>query len=456
MVDRKDEGVPTRQILYTHSLQEVEIYGEHLENALRLAQRSSKGRHLHKRLDKVPPDMRQANTSDYEPIYFRIGLYNARFEIKSQCNIAPCDYYKIEIARALTTEDSFEQLLALLVARMGDIRKLYSAHRENDEFRGERPLALILALDALTVVAAACYPECVTPRSMCPVIWRDAFLLEQQLPLFVIQAALDSIAFDAAPGSPCACADSAVVTIAGSSHVQSIDDVVNFYALQTFYPFLRDVEEQRKRSHLPVEAALDMEQSLLRRIHTSLIHDGSVRRKCVVSDQFTSLPTASKLQTYGIRFAVGDGGFTGMKFDRKSRVLTLPEITVFSTTKCYLLNLVAQEVAISSYDDDPSPVSSYILMMDFLIDVEEDVRVLVDAQVVYSHLGSLAELAVMWNSLGVNLPISLTREDSRLINAVREACHERHRFQHGLRNKFPLRLLTFVLAAVFLLALVSN
>lgn len=97
--------------------------------------------------------------------------------------------------------------------------------------------------------------------------------------------------------------------------------------------------------------------------------------------------------------------------------------------------------------------------MDFLIDVEEDVKVLVDAQVIHNQLGSHGELASMWNKMAVNLPIRLTSHDAEVIENVNKACQAnwsrwRAAFLDTYWDKKPWLLISIV-AALFLFVLTA-
>ncbi|KAM0046872.1 hypothetical protein Hdeb2414_s0009g00321671 [Helianthus debilis subsp. tardiflorus] len=81
--------------------------------------------------------------------------------------------------------------------------------------------------------------------------------------------------------------------------------------------------------------------------------------------------------------------------------LELPPITVDDSTKHMLLNLVAYEMC--SNDTNESWVTSYICLLDSLMDHAEDVKVLRKAGVLENQLGSDEEVAQLFNEIGRDL-----------------------------------------------------
>ncbi|KAI3788306.1 hypothetical protein L2E82_01067 [Cichorium intybus] len=92
--------------------------------------------------------------------------------------------------------------------------------------------------------------------------------------------------------------------------------------------------------------------------------------------------------------------------------LELPPITVDDATKPMLLNLVAYEMC--SNDTNASWVTSYICLLDSLIDHPEDVKVLRKAGILDNRLGSDKQVALLFNELGTDLvPNSFAYSEAR-------------------------------------------
>ncbi|XP_076928838.1 UPF0481 protein At3g47200-like [Bidens hawaiensis] len=81
--------------------------------------------------------------------------------------------------------------------------------------------------------------------------------------------------------------------------------------------------------------------------------------------------------------------------------LELPPITVDDSTKPILLNLVAYEMC--SNDTNAAWVTSYICLLDSLIDHSKDVQVLRKAGILDNRLGSDKEVAQLFNEIGTDL-----------------------------------------------------
>ncbi|KAK1427071.1 hypothetical protein QVD17_15754 [Tagetes erecta] len=84
-----------------------------------------------------------------------------------------------------------------------------------------------------------------------------------------------------------------------------------------------------------------------------------------------------------------------------SASLELPPITIDNSTKPILLNLVAYEMC--SNDITASWVTTYICLMDSLIDHPEDVKVLRKAGILDNRIGSDEEVAQLFNEIGRDL-----------------------------------------------------
>ncbi|KAL8245842.1 hypothetical protein R6Q59_007058 [Mikania micrantha] len=79
----------------------------------------------------------------------------------------------------------------------------------------------------------------------------------------------------------------------------------------------------------------------------------------------------------------------------------LPPITVDDSTKPMLLNLIAYEMW--SRDASDAGVTSYVYLLDTLLDNPEDIKVLRKAGVLENSLGSDKEVAKLFNEIGTDL-----------------------------------------------------
>ncbi|KAK9069256.1 hypothetical protein SSX86_013372 [Deinandra increscens subsp. villosa] len=115
----------------------------------------------------------------------------------------------------------------------------------------------------------------------------------------------------------------------------------------------------------------------------------------------------NELVDVGIHFEASDTmSLAHIKFFKGwwwfSANVELPPITVDDSTKPMLLNLIAYEMC-GSHDALDAGVTSYICLLDSLIDHPEDVKALRKAGVLENSLGSDKEVAKMFNEIGTDL-----------------------------------------------------
>lgn len=377
---------------------------------------------------KVPAHMRgRQNKQEYEPIFFTFGPYHAKLP-------SPCDYFKLQAATALTSVASFEKLVAQIKRKYSDIRDMYA---EPWDHMGEdaEALAHLLALDALTIVGAASGIEIFQPHNLVFAVFHDAWLLDNQLPLFVLQYAIESI-------------------VQFVDNLPSMESVVRAYAINySDSPFSHDGSWSWSVLFNPNQSMIGCAYDIL----TGRTSQSIVTRQdpgCWAPALDQKLPTASQLRKYGITFAPCYAGrFTEISFNQRTRVLTLPKISLYDGTASYLLNLAAYEVG--SFPFSERPISSYIEMMDYLINEVEDVKLLDDSRVIENQLGSHEEAASIWNKMAFSLPHANTQKDKEVIKKVNEACMSKwHKlktaFLDEYLNKKPWLLISIISAFVLL------
>ncbi|XP_044476533.1 putative UPF0481 protein At3g02645 [Mangifera indica] len=128
----------------------------------------------------------------------------------------------------------------------------------------------------------------------------------------------------------------------------------------------------------------------------------------------TDLPSAVKLKESGVRFKSVEGEcLLNIKFEPvkglipcfKKYELQIPRLEIFHSTERQLRNIVALEQCSFPLD---TPVCNYIKIMDYLIDTEKDVDLLVGKGVISNHLGDNASVAKMFNRLTENIHLSIS------------------------------------------------
>ncbi|XP_047259739.1 putative UPF0481 protein At3g02645, partial [Capsicum annuum] len=125
---------------------------------------------------------------------------------------------------------------------------------------------------------------------------------------------------------------------------------------------------------------------------------------CYLRGEWCSYRSAMELRRAGIRFRPGKSRrLSEVKFTsfHCSALLTLPPITVDDSTKSEFLNLVAYEACPDTPDD--FGITSYLTLMDSLIDHAGDVKELRSKGILLNFLGSDQEVADLFNEIARDL-----------------------------------------------------
>ncbi|XP_043724207.1 UPF0481 protein At3g47200-like [Telopea speciosissima] len=144
-----------------------------------------------------------------------------------------------------------------------------------------------------------------------------------------------------------------------------------------------------------------------------------------------------------------------IKFDMKKGVLTIPGIIIDHGTELILRNLVAYE----QYIDDHSYITEYAAFMDGLIDSSEDVELLQDNGIIVTMLGDPSEVARLFNNLlkDVTVPICDTITVRRKLEQYYNIrCHKW--MSSLMRNYFntPWSFISVVAAVILLVLTVAQ
>ncbi|XP_057871890.2 putative UPF0481 protein At3g02645 [Cryptomeria japonica] len=116
------------------------------------------------------------------------------------------------------------------------------------------------------------------------------------------------------------------------------------------------------------------------------------------------IPCAEKLENAGIEIKSGPIKFQKTKFGISK--LFLPQITVKYRTETLLRNLVAYEECQRCSSNPKKPViSSYVNLLDKLIDSEKDVALLHDSKIIKSFVGSDEVIVGMFNKLAIGMTV---------------------------------------------------
>lgn len=359
----------------------------------------------HPRLFKVPVDQRRANPAAYTPFLFSFGPYHALLLEGRENNYSPVTAHPLldgahlkEMTASGLLSPNAEDQLRLLVQKIeqheAQIRAQYVQWLDTASFNF-RHLARVLALDSITIVAATMsqklqqqYTPLIYPVAR--LVLSDAMLLENQVPIIVLECALESLVQKTRAAS--------FKNTLPADPLPSLEDVILWYC-QRSSPFpewtlqrLPPLEDKVK-GEPPLSFLYDY--LLDRFTPTAQQPDKGGALLKAPNDADPSLPTASHLARCGVRFRPCDTG--DIRFGKTNDVLLLPRITVSDTTVRVLHNLLAYEA--TQRHPKQYTVVSYVHFIDCLIDNVDDVEILTAGGIICNKLSSNEELATMWNKL---------------------------------------------------------
>uniref|UniRef100_A0A0A0K9F5 Uncharacterized protein n=1 Tax=Cucumis sativus TaxID=3659 RepID=A0A0A0K9F5_CUCSA len=114
------------------------------------------------------------------------------------------------------------------------------------------------------------------------------------------------------------------------------------------------------------------------------------------------IPQATLLREAGIRFRKSENkSLENVSFEKG--VLTLPSLIVDDNTKTNLLNVMAFE----KLHDVGSQVTSFVVLMNNLIDIDKDVELLSNDNIIANALGNNEEAANLFSVLGKGVSLDL-------------------------------------------------
>ncbi|KAJ0663124.1 hypothetical protein HanLR1_Chr13g0477791 [Helianthus annuus] len=167
---------------------------------------------------------------------------------------------------------------------------------------------------------------------------------------------------------------------------------------------------------LRFDQSLHVERPKLQEMHTKpdhllhllhILHTGKVKHSkiCMLIDHRCNFRNVSELVDLGIHFKPSDTrSFAYFVFSKGwwgfSPIVKLPPIDVTDGTRARLLNLAAYE---NCSRDKDRWVSSYISLLDSLIDDTADVKLLRKAWVLQTYMGSDEEVSKLFNGIGKEL-----------------------------------------------------
>lgn len=163
-----------------------------------------------------------------------------------------------------------------------------------------------------------------------------------------------------------------------------------------------------------------------------------------------AIPSVTELKKAGVKFSAMNGDISAIEFDAQTATLHLPTISLDVNAVVVLRNLVAYEASIGSR---PLIFSRYVELMNGIIDTAEDAKLLREAGVVLNHLKNDEEVAELWNSMTRSVRLTRVPALDRVIEEVNSyhSSRWRVRTRRFMKNYVAASWECLVLLAVLLL-----
>ncbi|CAA3013424.1 putative UPF0481 protein At3g02645 [Olea europaea var. sylvestris] len=407
------------------------------------------------RIAKVPSMLQEveSNKKCYDPLVVSIGPYHhgkKELEAVEQLKFKFANQFRLACGDRVSSMNQLYEEVAKVVHCARECYEEDSTTKYDDE-----SFTKMMFLDACFVLQFMCIltkaetkeeDQLPTMKSyLCAFVWRDLFLLENQIPLLVLKVLLKfrfrgdtnlikdfiNLATSIKPPEKSSCTN-------------LVKKFVNECCLGG------QTNDER-------ELQLDGNPHLLDLMRTHLIGPPNFEDIIIKkSDQWNSYRSVTELEEAGIHFkaskthCVTDVTF---KDHLVYGTMMLPPLVVDDTTKPLLLNLVAYEMSPNGPHD--SLITSYVWLMDSLIDHANDVKELRKKGILNNNLGSDEHLATLFNEIANGLvpdPSAYALAKCQIETHCKNKC--RFWIAEWMHKHFssPWTVLAF-LAAIFALAL---
>ncbi|KAI9111173.1 hypothetical protein K1719_017784 [Acacia pycnantha] len=414
---------------------------------------------------RVLPRLRKMNEAAYTPVSVSIGPYHHGKEgLESMEEVKLWFLYKFF---KRTQAKPVDHYVDRLKGQEGKIRRCYS---ETIPMESDKFVRMILT-DACFIIE---YFLQWHDKTYWPLMWdittTDLFLLENQLPFFVLKDLFDLTFPDGYNDERLfeAFTFDYLNTSFGSqivSNKELRDFTFQYFVQHNLAPQVHHLCDMlrmffvRLDDQLPREST-DREMKPVSRVH----HLCDMLRMFFVrpDDQLPGKSTdremkpvysVSKLYDAGIKFKVNEKEISLLKLKFSEGVLKIPKMIICDHTEAQLRNVVAFE---QYHFPSSRSMTNYILLLGFLIRTEKDVEILAEKGIIQNIMGKNDAVASMTERLGWNTTYTNFDEGYIILfEALNKFCDSSyHKYKAIFKQQYwstPWRIASFLGAILLLL-----
>ncbi|XP_031272048.1 putative UPF0481 protein At3g02645 [Pistacia vera] len=361
---------------------QVQIDTEELEDQFRCS------------IHKVPKNLRKVNEEAYTPLIIAIGPYH-----HGKVELADMEEHKMRYKEEFNDrfgQDKQKEFKKYIRDNESQIRRYYA---DPSNLSSANFVKMILLDSVFIIELFLTYQLRDRSDFLLEKVWlgplrRDLQLLENQLPYFVLEELY-------------------ILACLSANQVEKLHPPFRTLSCAFF-----DLHLLHNISPPDREIKVKHFTDLCRRALVGIHQMGSVG---TINRRMKEVPNAVKLQKSGVKFTPLSVELGNYLVDvhlekRKGRILSfsnavemrIPCLYVNDDTECLIRNVMALE---QCYYPSETYVCSYIELMDYLIENEEDVDFLADKGIIYNNVGSDAAIAEMINKLCRQIPQSSLHSD---------------------------------------------
>ncbi|XP_072955824.1 UPF0481 protein At3g47200-like [Typha angustifolia] len=384
---------------------------------------------------RAPAYIRRINEDLFEPRLVSIGPYYCGNE-----NLLAMQEHKWRYRRdflARNSDNSIEDCVSIIRDLEARARRCYfePIKLESDEF------VEMLLLDGCFIIEYFLkLDECSEDTTfevywISPRVWIDLFMIENQIPFFVLQSLYALLV-----------RSSATTSASGSGDQSTFVNIVR----QSMIQYDHHISDELIASDQEI-------YHLLHLYHLSVVpapnQDPYCLRPVRVTRSEGYIPCATELREAGVIFKKkSEGSFLDITF--RDGLLEIPFLSIDEFTRPRFMNLVAFE---QSSNQVKRNMTCFAIFMDRIINTSRDVAILQQCGILENQLATDEEVAIFFNHLSYWAYIfGYEHYLARLFRDVNQYCDSYwHRWKAGLKRDYfsnPWTLISLV-AAIILLVL---